>query len=134
MMGAGKSFAQRVSIDSVLHTQTLVKNEKIRSFTSRKWGVLVPKNTKTSGLYSKMLVFHIILASGLLFFTNKLLQNRTSTDRWVHWNMIIGVFIYFSYYLGSLCAFFALLYISKDKIGEKIKKTFTKGKKEEKKE
>lgn len=59
-------------------------------------------------------------------------ERPTTTSDWIPWYIFLGILIYFSYYLGTLCAIISLIYIFKDKIRESLERFLQKRK--EKKE
>ena len=57
-----------------------------------------------------------ILLLILCYLTNSFYRKECKTLDWIAWCIVLGAFIYFSYYLGTLCGIISLLYIFKDKI------------------
>lgn len=61
-------------------------------------------------------------------------RSSTTTSDWIPWYIFLGILIYFSHYLGTLCAIISLIYIFKDKIRESLERFLQKRKEKSKKQ
>lgn len=71
-------------------------------------------------------LFLLVICTG----TRYLYEDYRTTLGWITWCVLVSVFIYISYYLGTLCTTVSLLYIFKDEIRESIENFLQKRKKE----
>lgn len=87
--------------------------------------------------YDLVWIFLSLCAQSALLFllrmvTDCLSEDYRTTFFWIAWCIFLGILIFVSCYLGTLCGIISLIYIFKDEIGESIENFLQK--REEKKE
>ena len=144
---------------AILTGKKLQIEDSIRDVDTRQFGVLLPQKVyytrhiyydETNKLFKEKITFFqkkydlawvflnlcwqpwflLMICTG----TRYLYEDYRTTLIWIAWCIVLGLLIYLSYYLGTLCGIISLIYIFKDKIRESIENFLQKreGKKENK--
>ena len=142
---------------AILTGKKLQIEDSIRDVDTRQFGVLLPQKVyytrhiyydETNKLFKEKITFFqkkydlawvflnlcwqpwflLMICTG----TRYLYEDYRTTLIWIAWCIVLGLLIYLSYYLGTLCGIISLIYIFKDKIRESIENFLQK--REEKKE
>ena len=142
---------------AILTGKKLQIEDSIRDVDTRQFGVLLPQKVyytrhiyydETNKLFKEKITFfqkkydlawiflNLCWQPWFLLMictcTRYLYEDYRTTLVWIAWCIVLGLLIYFSYYLGTLCGIISLIYIFKDKIRESIENFLQK--REEKKE
>lgn len=142
---------------AILTGKKLQIEDSIRDVDTRQFGVLLPQKVyytrhiyydETNKLFKEKITFFqkkydlawvflnlcwqpwflLMICTG----TRYLYEDYRTTLIWIAWCIVLGILIYLSYYLGTLCGIISLIYIFKDKIRESLENFLQKRK--EKKE
>ena len=163
VMGVGNGFAENTSRDSLFqeitkNPRSFAKNWNTIPGSDRWFGVLLFKKVdytrhiyydETNKLLKKEIkfsqekydlvwIFLSLCAQSVLLFllrmvTDCLSEDYRTTFFWIAWCIFLGILIFVSCYLGTLCGIISLIYIFKDKIRESIENFLQqKGRKERK--